>query len=178
VKRVGLLALLALVLEGLRIAWLARFPIQPDFLLGIVVLSALAYRPPQGAVVGLVLGLLRDLEYGNPVGFWALPLAVIGWGVGTLGRSVYREALITQMVMLFGSSLALGSVEFLFDRGGELEGFFLYLARVVLPSALITALAVSIIYKAARDLYRDRHGWRRSTLRRLRSYERKILVKR
>jgi hypothetical protein len=57
-------------------------------------------------------------------------------------------------------------------------GFFLYLVRVGLPASVLTALAVPWLYRAALEAHRNRHRWRRSFFRRLRGYERKILVQR
>ena len=173
----AVLFLLALVGETLGLALFARLPVHPDFLLGIVVLVALARRSPTGAVAGFCLGFFRDIVYGHPVGLEAFPLAVIGWVVGSLGRSVYREALMTQVVVLFVAGLGKGVFGYAFLRGGDLTGVFAYLIRISILSSLETAVLVPMLYKAGTAIFLE-DKWRRALMSGLRAYERKIFVKR
>lgn len=159
---------LAVVLEGLRLALFGRFGIQPDFLLGITVILALARRPPVGAVTGFLLGVLRDLVYGNPIGVSALPLALVGWAVGSLGRSVYRESGLTQGLVLLIAGLGHGLMVYVLLRGGDVDGLVAYGVHVTLPSAVLTAVLVPAAL----------HGVERYFHRQLKFHERKILVRR
>ena len=175
-KAVGVLLLLAIVGESWRLAVPARIPIHPDFLLGIVVLGALTYRSPTGAVIGFGVGLIRDIVYGFPVGFAALPFTVVGWVAGTLGRSVYREAIFTQGVVIFLAGMAKGCFDYMLLRGGELDGILVYLLRICLLSSLETAIVVPLFYRAAKEL--SEVDYRRLIMDGLRAYERKLFVKR
>jgi rod shape-determining protein MreD len=175
---IATLALLALLAEAVRYVFFGRLPIQPDLLLGIVVLASLRLPPPRGAVVGLVLGLLRDLLVGTPVGHEALPMALIGWFVGLLGRSVYREAFVTQVLMTLGAGLVKPILTYAILRGEDLAGLPLYFLRIGAPSAILTAFLAPL---GERSLLRPRprrFAWSRTTLRRLREYEGKTLFKR
>ncbi len=160
--------LLGLGLEALRLSLFARFPAQPDFLLGITVVVALARRPPAGAAAGFLLGAMRDVIYGNPIGAAALPMTLVGWAVGSLGRSVYRESGVTQGLVLMVAGLGKGFLVYLFLRGGELAGVPSYLLRVTLPTAVLTAFAVPLVLLGV-----DRYFHKR-----LKFHERKVLVKR
>jgi rod shape-determining protein MreD len=133
---------LALLLEAVRLVFFGRLPIQPDFLLGMVVVLALLKRPPTGAVAGFGLGVLRDLLYGSPIGIEALPLTLIGWGAGSLGRTMYRESPLTQGVIILAAGLFRGALLYLVLRGGQADGLFAYVFRIALPSAAVTALLV------------------------------------
>ena len=175
-RTAGLLLLLAIVVESWRLAVPARIPIHPDFLLGIVVLGALTYRSPLGAVIGFGVGLIRDIIYGFPVGFAALPFTVVGWLVGSLGRSVYRESIVTQGLVILLAGLAKGSFDFMLLRGGELDGILVYLLRIRLLSSLETAIVVPILFRAAKEL--SEVDYRRLIRDGLRAYERKLFVKR
>lgn len=176
-KSAAIVLLLAVIGESLGLAWFARIPVHPDFLLGIVVMVALARRSFAGALAGFCLGFFRDILYGHAAGLEAFPLAMIGWMVGSLGRSVYREALLTQFVVLFVAGLGKGVFTYVFQRGGELSGVFAYLIRVSTLSSLETALLVPLLYKAGTVIFFD-DSWRRALMSGLRAYERKIFVKR
>lgn len=168
---------LGLVSEAFRVALFARSPVHPDFLLGIVVLVSLKGTSTRGAMTGFLVGLIRDIFYGTPVGCEAFPMALIGWVVGSLGRSVYRDAMITHVVVIFTSALARGLVEYVVLRGGEITGIVPYGFRVVLPGAALTAFSIPLLYRAFLGLG-DPRDWPGLFLERLRDYERKILVKR
>lgn len=155
-------------METFQLALLGRFPVHPDLLLGLVVMLALARRSPTGPAMGFVFGLMRDIVYGNPLGIETLAMTLVGWAVGSLGRSVYREAAITQGVVLFVAALGRGALVFLLLGKGELAGLAAYLLRISFPAALLTALTVPALVL----------GLERATRTRLRFDERKILVKR
>jgi len=104
-------------------------------------------------------------------------MAVIGWAIGSLGRSVYREALLTQMLVLFLAGMVKGGVGYLVLGVGEVSGIFSYLVRIALPSSLETAVLVPLAYNLFRDVWDVRRLWRLLT-ETLKAYERKILVKR
>lgn len=154
----------AFLLEPFRLAVLSRLPAHPDFLLGMVVLAALKRRPPGGAAAGLALGLFRDIIYRNPLGLEAVPLTLIGWGVGSLGRSIYREAMLTQVMMMLGGGLLHGILVYLLMTGGDPAGLPGYVLRIALPGAALTALVVPFAF----------HFLARPRRRAARSHEKKI----
>jgi rod shape-determining protein MreD len=177
VRSWGGLYLLTLVLEALRIAVFSRLPaLDPDVILGAVVLVAILRSGPMGAWMGLCLGLTRDLFYGWSPGTEALPLAVVGWAVGSLGKTVYREAVLTQVVIVFLAGLGKGIFGYLMLRGGETAGLFPYLFRILFPSAVWTAILVPVIFNVLKDQL-DRRLWE-LLIRTVRTYEKKLLVKR
>jgi rod shape-determining protein MreD len=165
VKAAGLL-LLALVLEAFRLAVFSRLPVVPDFTLGIVVLVALTRRPPAGAAAGLALGAMRDIIYGGPVGVEALALTGVGGAVGSLGKAIYREAAITHALMIFSAAVGRGLFVYLVVVRLETVGWFEYLWRTTVPSALATAVLVPLVY----------HFLPRRRRRRLRTHEKKVLL--
>lgn len=177
-KRLAVLFALSLLAEAFRISLLARLPVHPDLLLGIVVLAALERRPTSAAFTGFCLGMVRDLMYGRPIGYEAVPMALIGWMVGSLGRSVYRDALATHIVVLFGASVAKSLAGFLVLRGGELSGLVPYLLRITLPDAVATALLVPVLWRWMQTVFLGSRDSGRFVKRLLKKYERKLLVKR
>jgi rod shape-determining protein MreD len=142
--RTLLVLALALVLEAIRLSLFARFPAHPDFLLGLVVLIALARKPPAGAAAGFALGVLRDLIYGNVIGVEALPMSLVGWLAGSFSRSVYHDSPFTQATFLFLAGLAKSALSLVLLGGGELTAFPRYMLLIGFPSALLTALAVPL----------------------------------
>ena len=176
-KTVGWLLLLAFAAEMIRYVMFGPFAAQPDLLLGIVVVAALRLPVPQGAVVGLCLGLLRDLLAGNPIGTEALPITLVGWGVGVAGRTFYREAFLTHVLMNFGAALVKPLLTYAIVHG-DLGGLPWYFIRIALPSALMSGILVPLGDRSLRLGRNRRTTWSRATLRTLREYEKQASLKR
>ena len=111
--------ILAGVVELLGLALWGRLVFHPDLLLAMVVVRSLTRRPPEGAVAGLLAGLFRDGLYGQTLGVTALPFAAVGVVVGALGRTLYRESVVTQAVLIFLLGLRYGARGFLLASGGS-----------------------------------------------------------
>jgi rod shape-determining protein MreD len=152
------LMFLAVILEALRLAWFTRFPLYPDFLLGLTVIIALTRRPPAGAAAGLFLGLFRDFLYGPPLGTEAIPFALVGWMVGSMGRTLYRDSALTQGLAMIAGGLGRGIIVYLLMTEGDLPGMGGHLLREVAPASLVTAIVVPIIYHLGQRM--TRHGIR------------------
>jgi rod shape-determining protein MreD len=169
---------LAFLLEGIRLTVLGRLSASPDLLLGTVVLVGLYRTSPAGTLTGFGLGLLRDLVYGNPPGLEMIPLTMVGWAVDALGPVVYRESLLTQVVVLGGAGLLGGSLRYLLFEGGDPTGLWIYLLRIVLPGALLGALLLPLVAAGGIRVWKDRREILRHLRKQLQVYERKLYVKR
>ncbi|NNF06993.1 MAG: rod shape-determining protein MreD [Candidatus Eisenbacteria bacterium] len=145
--KIFLLVLFALVSEALRLILFGRLGIYPDLLLGVLVLVALSHRRPAGPVAGFVLGAIRDMVSGGTLGFETMMFTVFGWIVGNLGRSIYREAFSTQVILILIFGLVRGALTYLYATNGELAGLPLYALTYMLPSVVLTALICPLIFK-------------------------------
>jgi rod shape-determining protein MreD len=82
----------AVAVEGAwawRVSWLGG---TLDPVLLVVLAAALRYGPEAGAWAGLAGGLLQDLAGGGPLGLGAVAKLVVGYGAGTLARSVLLDS--------------------------------------------------------------------------------------
>jgi rod shape-determining protein MreD len=141
-----LLLLVGFLLETIRLSWLGRLPLGLDPVFGVVVIAGLVRKQPSGAFFGFVVGLLRDWLYGGPAGINTLIFTCIGAGMGSLGKTIYRDAPITHAVMIVLAFLARGVFEFVLVSGGSPSGLHWYVLRVVLPGAVLTAILVPGVY--------------------------------
>ena len=156
--RLALFSALALAVEALRVALLARVPGHPDAALGMVALLALLRPVPVGAVVGFLIGVVRDLLYGQMIGLEAVPFTLVGWLAGSLRRTVYRESFMTQALVVFGGVIVRGIVIYILDGKGGPGGLAAYLVQVTLVSALGTALIVPLAWHFLRPWFARREN--------------------
>lgn len=79
--------------------------VKPDLILIIIIFNALLNGSKDGAVLGLIGGLLQDLLTGQFIGLNALSKAATGYIFGFAGRKLYKENIIIPILSLLVGSL-------------------------------------------------------------------------
>ncbi len=101
-----------------------------------------------GIWTGFFCGILKDLFYGNLLGFYALVYLCIGYGAGCCTKIFYDEEIRVPMFLVAAGDLIYGLAVygFQFLMRGRIEIFF-YLRRIIIPEAIYTVLITVILYK-------------------------------
>ena len=92
-----------------------------------------------GIWTGFFCGILKDLFYGNLLGFYALVYLCIGYGAGCCTKIFYDEEIRVPMFLVAAGDLIYGLAVygFQFLMRGRIEIFF-YLRRIIIPEAIYT----------------------------------------
>ena len=101
-----------------------------------------------GIWTGFFCGILKDLFYGNLLGFYALVYLCIGYGAGCCTKIFYDEEIRVPMFLVAAGDLIYGLAVygFQFLMRGRIEIFF-YLRRIIIPEAIYTVLITVVLYK-------------------------------
>ncbi|MFW5770265.1 MAG: rod shape-determining protein MreD, partial [Spirochaetota bacterium] len=92
----GAILLASLIIQGhssvdvLRIAG-----VKPDLMFIVIIYFGYSFGSFYGEVTGFIGGLLQDSVSNSPLGLMAFPKMALGFIVGMLGRSIFRENIIT-----------------------------------------------------------------------------------
>ncbi len=155
-KRYFVLVLLLLLFAILQITLVPRLGKvlrQSDLLLCLTIAYALMFGPTEGAVLGLGAGLLRAIVSGPALGFYAIPLYVIGYCVGQFSRVVYRNSALVPFVVGLVTTASYWLLMTLITGGlyGFWIGgrFWLGLPLSLLVNGVITAVIYALMYKRA-----------------------------
>lgn len=118
--RIGLVLVLATVVQTALAADLRVAGVAPDFLVLVAILAGLAGGAEAGAIVGFFAGLLADMFLtSTPLGLSALTYCVIGALIGSGRSSVLPErSLVVPVTALFATA---GAV-LMFVAFGEILG--------------------------------------------------------
>jgi rod shape-determining protein MreD len=105
---VGLLVLLAIVLQVSLFSSLAIDGVAPDLALLVVIAAALVRGPEYAAVLGFIAGLLVDIAppADHSAGRWALAFVVSGYLAGMVRRDARSSALAAVVVVAAGAFVA------------------------------------------------------------------------
>lgn len=94
------LFVISITLQGSVFALAGTGGVHPDILLVIVVGLALLSDSKRGAIVGLAAGLLQDILFGAPLGFFAFSKTLIGAMAGLFADEIYKEFVLVPMLLV------------------------------------------------------------------------------
>lgn len=113
--------------------------IRPDFVLMMLIFSAMGSGAFAGTVLGFSVGLLEDLS-GSPehLGLNALCNTLVAYGVGIAGNTLYRDSLSTLLLTLLAAGFVHSALYWLVFTGFQLVDSAYLLGTVSLPTMLYT----------------------------------------
>jgi rod shape-determining protein MreD len=153
VKNVGAIVgvlLIALLLRSTALSALAARGVVLDVLTFATAVLALRRGETVGSTFGFALGLAADLDAAHWLGRHALVLALMGYSVGRLSRTLVRDSARTQFVVLFICTLLHQAWSAAFELGGS-AGWMYSAGRVVL-AALVSAPLGTLLLAIVRRL--------------------------
>ena len=130
---------------------------KPDLLILLVVFFAIFFGPGTGAEAGFVSGLFKDTYSLDVFGVNSVLLSLTGLIVGGLSPKLFRESKLTQVLLVFASSVICMIIHY-FASSLILKITYVtlpeYLYGLILPSSLYTAMLSLILFPALISRYR------------------------
>lgn len=127
--RVGVVIVIATLVQSGVLAHLRLGGVAPDLLLVVAIAGGLSAGETRGAISGFTAGLAIDLvTWGRPFGLAVLVFTLIGWGCGRLRATAAYDSRSADMVIAAASSvLAVAAyvlgLEFFGDGAALVAGF-------------------------------------------------------
>ena len=119
----------------------------------------------EGALAGLAGGVALDLVSGTPFGLYTGILTLIGAVTALSEATLYRGSLALFFGMAVLTTVCFHGVQVLVLQAlGREAPPFTYLVRVLVPTVLINAILMPIIFSLAQRLFRALSGWRQLEL--------------
>lgn len=101
-----------------------------------------------GMIYGLASGMMLDLFYSGPFGFYTLIYIILGYLNGIFSRFYYEEYITLPLMMCMFSELLYHLYIYLFRfliRGKLQIGYYLW--HIVLPSVIFSLIVTLVLYK-------------------------------
>jgi len=141
-----LLAFAGLLLQCTLFSHAAIAGVKPDFVLILVLFTAILEGPKKGILYGYTLGLLEDIITGRFIGLNALSKALTGFIVGWFTGRTYSENLLVPIISVFVGTIFNGLFFFILGKGAGMSWpVSLWLWKVV-PMAIYNTCIVPFIY--------------------------------
>ena len=119
----------------------------------------------EGALAGVIGGLVLDLVSGTPFGLYTALLTLIG-GFAALGEAALHRG---SLGLFFGTAVLVtvayqGLSVLMLQALGWSTPSFARLVQVLVPTVLLNAVLMPIVFALARRLYLALSGWRQLEL--------------
>jgi len=128
--------------------------IKPDFLLILVLFTAVLEGPVVGFKVGFVIGLVEDLVVGKYFGIYILTKMLTGLIIGLVEPKIFKENYLVPVVTLFFGTILHG---FFFIFFGNIIGMNILWGESmwhwVLPLSIYHAILAPFIYVPFYKIY-------------------------
>ena len=138
---------------------------RPNLVLLMVVAWSLLRGVDEGTLAGLAGGVALDLVSGTPFGMYSGILTLLGAVTALSEATLYRGSLALFFGMAVLTTVCFHGVQVLILQAlGREAPPFIYLVRVLVPTVLINAALMPIVFSLTQRLVRALSGWRQLEL--------------
>ena len=123
------------------------FAVAPNLL--IVVTSSFGFirGKTEGLLVGFLCGLLRDVFFGDLLGFYALIYMVLGYCNGYFKQIFYDDDIKLPICLITASDFLFGNIVYLFMFVLRRRfNYFAYMKQSIMPELIYTIIITVVLY--------------------------------
>ncbi|NLM52018.1 MAG: rod shape-determining protein MreD [Firmicutes bacterium] len=143
------LFVVSLAIEGSVFALAGPDGVHPDPLLVVVVALAVLAGMRKGAVLGLCAGLLQDIIFGAPLGFFAAVKLPVGALAGLIAEDIYKDFILAPMLLVAFFTLSGDVFIYFLAKLFDVPIVFslrAYLQNYILPRMLMHFFLMGLLY--------------------------------
>ncbi|MBS4022941.1 MAG: rod shape-determining protein MreD [Dethiobacter sp.] len=142
------LFVISLVIQGSVLALAGTGGVHPDILFVVVVALALLSDGKRGALLGFSAGMLQDIVFASPIGFFTFGKMLAGLLAGLLAHEIYRDFVPVPVIVVTVLTVLNEAVTYLLMNMyfNPQVTFIHYLQHFSLPRVAMHILVMAIAY--------------------------------
>lgn len=142
------LIILAFTIQNCIFPLLSFLSASPNLLLILIFSFGFIYGEEVGMFYGLFAGILLDLFYSGPFGFFTLLFVWIGYFNGIFSRYYYEDYITLPLALSLVNELIYNLYVYVFGFliRNRLD-FFYYLKQIIIPETIFTVVTTLFIYR-------------------------------
>ena len=141
-----LMAFIGLLLQSTVFSHATIAGVKPDFVLVLVLFTAILEGPKRGVLFGYTLGLFEDIMTGRFIGVNALSKGLTGLLIGWVTGRTYSENLLVPIMSVFIGTLFNGLIFFILGKISGLNWDISLWFWKTIPIAIYNTCLVPFIY--------------------------------
>lgn len=120
----------------------------PNFMLISVFTLSFIYGRREGMLYGFIVGLLMDLFYSTPLGYFTLFFTLVAYINGSLSIYFYEEFIFLPLFMCLLNEIMYNIYIYLFSFliRGKFD-FLYYFLNMILPETIISLIFILFLYR-------------------------------
>lgn len=145
--------LIAYILQTTVFQSLALAGVVPNLVLVVTISYGYLRGRTHGMWIGLVSGLMFDMEYGSVIGLCGFIFMTIGFGIGHVRKIFFTDSILLPVVLISVGDFIYGMYYYVTEmllRGRLNFGF--YFIHIILPEILYTVLVGILVYYLIRTI--------------------------
>lgn len=119
--------------------------VKPDLFIIIIVSISVLRNDIEGALFGFFAGLIRDVFFGGPIGFFAFLYMLAGYICGKPFKYFYRENYFIPMILCFIITIFFEAFVFIL-KFFRTENILYAVNRIIFPQAIYNTVLILILY--------------------------------
>lgn len=120
----------------------------PNLMIIMVFTFSFIYGKREGMMYGLISGLLMDLFYSLPLGYFTLFFVWLGYINGALSKYFYEDFIFLPLIMCTVNEFAYNIYIYIFRFFPRAKfDILFYIRQMVLPEMIITLLFTLLMYR-------------------------------
>lgn len=141
------LGVILIILENSILNYIDIFGISINMLLIYMSIIPLFLKRNEGAFIGLVLGILKDVLIGRFLGLNAVIFFLIGYAYGILKDKIFKDSIVTIVILVCLSTFFESTIKFIFMNSffnNESIMFFIYKGLILIP--ILNIIGTLLVY--------------------------------
>lgn len=143
----SIIALLSYILQATLFDFIQIYGIKPNLLIVTIIAFALIRGKEEGAIYGLMSGLLFDIMAGKAIGLFAILGMYLGIIIGMLNKNIYKENYLIPALITAGGTFVYELLFYLFSFFSVTQDQFLwFIIGYIVPETIYNTLISIFIY--------------------------------
>ena len=140
--------LIAFAIQNCAFPFIPFLSAAPNLMIIFVFTCSFIYGQREGMFYGFITGVLMDLFYSGPFGFFTIIFVWIGYVNGTLSKYFYEDYIVLLLAICSVNEIVYNLFIFIFRFFVRGKADFLYYFRIIiLPEMIITLLFTLFLYR-------------------------------
>lgn len=140
--------ILAFAIQNCIFPFIPFLAASPNLMIILTFTFGFVYGRKEGMLYGLIAGILMDLFYSVPLGYFSLLFVWIGYINGTLSRYFYEDFIFLPLIMCSLNEIIYNIYIYFFRFliRGKFDIIY-YIRHMVIPEVVITLLFTLLLYR-------------------------------
>ncbi|MBS4535870.1 rod shape-determining protein MreD [Clostridium sp. D2Q-14] len=142
------------ILQSTIYQYIAIFDIMPNTNLILIILIALFTNKKVGGIVGLIIGMIQDILFGNVIGIHGLIYFFVGYLIGMANSAISKDNSIASFLLTFITTICTNILFFfIYYFSSANITFIQMLKEITIVEAIYNSILAIFLFRIVKGLF-------------------------